>query len=239
MFALQLGPFAVRFGAVIAMVALLIGCASLPEPIRLAASMPQASENYVVSGKARINAPDLTQSLRFRWQQQNGQYDIWLWGALGMGRTHLQGSEEAFLISDGSQQISGSPGDLMRAHFGWSVPVEALGAWLRGAAASTMPVNLQQSDDRDRLIALQQGAWRVTFADHEVLNNAWLPGRVSVVGKQLDLEVVLAWPKAVMTSNTAHRLTEAKLFDTSTRELDNNALEKMRRKSDRRTLSKR
>ena len=224
-FALQLGSFAVRFGAVIAVVALLIGCASLPEPIRPVASMPQASEHYVVSGKARINAPDLTQSLRFRWQQQNGQYDIWLWGALGMGRTHLQGSEETFIISDGSQQIAGSPGDLMRAHFGWSVPVEALGAWLRGAAASTMPVNLQQSDDRDRLIALQQGAWRVTFADHEALNNAWLPGRVTVVGKQLDLEVVLAWPKAVMTSNTAQRLTEAKLFDTSTRELDNSALE--------------
>ena len=91
-FALQLGSCAVRFGAVIAVVALLIGCASLPEPIRPAASMPQASENYVVSGKARINAPDLTQSLRFRWQQQNGQYDIWLWGALGMRRTHLQRS---------------------------------------------------------------------------------------------------------------------------------------------------
>ena len=223
--ALQLDPFAVRFGAFISIVALLIGCASLPEPIRPVALMSQASENYVVSGKARINAPDLTQSLRFRWQQQNGQYDIWLWGALGMSRTHLVGSEETFIISDGSQQISGSPGDLMRAHFGWSVPVEALGAWLRGAAASTMPVNLQQSDDRDRLIALQQGAWRVTFADHEALNNAWLPGRVSVVGKQLDLVVVLAWPKAVMTSNAAQRPTEAKLFDTSARELDNSALE--------------
>ena len=125
-FALQLGLFAVRFGAVISMVALLVGCASLPEPIRPVALMPEASENYVVSGKARINAPDLTQSLRFRWQQQNGQYDVWLWGALGMGRTHLQGSEETFIISDGSQQIAGSPGDLMRAHFGWSVPVLSL-----------------------------------------------------------------------------------------------------------------
>ncbi len=225
-FAPQLGLFAVRFGAVISMVALLVGCASLPEPIRPVALMPEASENYVVSGKARIIAPDLTQSLRFRWQQQNGQYDIWLWGALGMSRTHLVGSEETFIISDGSQHISGSPGDLMRAHFGWSVPVEALGAWLRGVAASTMPVHLKQSDDRDRLIALQQGAWRVTFTDHEALNNAWLPGRVSVVGKQLDLVVVLAWPKAVMTSNAAQRPTEAKLFDTSARELDNSALEK-------------
>ena len=224
-FALQLGPFAVRYGGVIAMGALLIGCATLPEPIRPVAPMPQASENYVVSGKARIKAPDLTQSLRFRWQQQNGQYDIWLWGALGMSRTHLKGSEETFIISDGSQQISGSPGDLMRAHFGWSVPVGALGAWLRGAAASTMPVNLQQSDDRDRLIALQQGAWRVTFANYKVINNGWLPGRVSVVGKQLDLEIVLTWPQAVMTSNIAQPLTEAKLFDTSTRELDNSALE--------------
>ena len=224
-FALQIGPFAVRFGAFIAMGALLIGCASLPEPVRPVASTPQGSENYVVSGKAIISAPDLTQSLRFRWQQQNGQYDIWLWGALGMGRTHLQGSEETFIISDGSQQISGSPGGLMQAHFGWSVPVEALGAWLRGVAASTMPVNLKQSDDLDRLIALQQGAWRVAFADHEVLDNAWLPGRVTVVGNQLNLEVVLAWPKAVMPFNTAQRLTEAKLFDTSTHELDNSALE--------------
>ena len=71
-FALQLGPFAMRFGAVISMVALLVGCVSLPEPIRPVALMPQASENYVVSGKARIIAPDLTQSLRFDGSSKTG-----------------------------------------------------------------------------------------------------------------------------------------------------------------------
>ena len=176
----------------------LTGCASLPTFDGVAVGAPQSSANYVVSGKAKVSAPDLAQSLRFRWQQQNGEYDIWLWGALGMGRTHLQGNEANFIITEGSQQLSGGATELMQAHFGWFVPVSALSAWLRGAAAPDMPVANKRVDALQRLIAMQQRDWNVAFADHQLVNNVWLPGRVTVRGQQVDLEVVLSWPKPVM-----------------------------------------
>ena len=143
--ALRSISLAVRPGMAVVLVAWLMGCASLPTSDEAAVLVPQSPANYVVSGKAKVSAADLAQSLRFRWQQQNGEYDIWLWGALGMGRTHLQGNEANFVITQGSQQLSGGAAELMQAHFGWSVPVGALSAWLRGVAAPTMPASTRFS----------------------------------------------------------------------------------------------
>lgn len=196
--ALRSISLAVRPGMAVVLVAWLMGCASLPTSDEATVLVPQSPANYVVSGKAKVSAADLAQSLRFRWQQQNGEYDIWLWGALGMGRTHLQGNEANFVITQGSQQLSGGAAELMQAHFGWSVPVGALSAWLRGVAAPTMPVANTRMDALERLTAVQQRDWNVAFADHQLVNNVWLPGRVSIRGQQVDLEVVLLWPQPVM-----------------------------------------
>ncbi len=191
----------VRLGMVVVLAAWLMSCVSLPTSDEVAVRAPQTPASYAVSGKAKVSARDLVQSLRFRWQQQNGEYDIWLWGALGMGRTHLQGNEANFIITEGSQQLSGGAAELMQAHFGWSVPVGALSAWLRGATAPNMPVANKRMDTLERLIAVQQRDWNVAFADHQLVNNVWLPGRVTIRGQQVDLEVVLLWPKLVMASD--------------------------------------
>ena len=191
----------VRLGMVVVLAAWLMSCVSLPTSDEVAVRAPQTPASYAVSGKAKVSARDLVQSLRFRWQQQNGEYDIWLWGALGMGRTHLQGNEANFIITEGSQQLSGGATELMQAHFGWSVPVGALSAWLRGATAPNMPVANKRWDTLERLIAVQQRDWNVAFADHQLVNNVWLPGRVTIRGQTVDLEVVLLWPKRVMASD--------------------------------------
>ena len=200
-FALWSTSNSVRLGIVVVLAAWLMSCVSLPTSDEAAVRAPQTPANYAVSGKAKVSAGDLAQSLRFRWQQQNGEYDIWLWGALGMGRTHLQGNEANFIITEGSQQLSGGATELMQAHFGWSVPVGALSAWLRGATAPNMPVANKRMDTLERLIAVQQRDWNVAFADHQLVNNVWLPGRVTIRGQQVDLEVVLLWPKLVMASD--------------------------------------
>ncbi|MBL6814579.1 MAG: outer membrane lipoprotein LolB [Pseudomonadales bacterium] len=187
-----------RVGTAVVLALSLMGCASLRTSDEANLAAPHSPANYVVSGKAKVSAPDLAQNLRFRWQQQDGEYDIWLWGALGMGRTQLKGNEANFIMTQGNQQLSGSATELMQAHFGWSVPVGALSAWLRGVTAPNMPVANKRVDALRRLIAMQQRDWNVAFADHQLVNNVWLPGRVSIRGQQVDLEVVLLWPQPVM-----------------------------------------
>jgi hypothetical protein len=61
-----------------------------------------------------------------------------------------------------------------------------------------MSVENKRVDALQRLIAMQQRDWNVAFADHQLVNNVWLPGRVTIRGQQVDLEVVLSWPKPVM-----------------------------------------
>ena len=194
--------YSVRLGMVVVLAAWLMSCVSLPTSEEAVVRASQTPANYAVSGKAKVSARDLAQILRFRWQQQNGEYDIWLWGALGMGRTHLKGNEANFIITEGSQQLSGGATELMQAHFGWSVPVGALSAWLRGAMAPNMPVANKRIDTLKRLISVQQHDWNVAFADHQLVNDIWLPSRVTIRGQQVDLDLVLSWPKPVMASDS-------------------------------------
>ncbi|RZO82123.1 MAG: hypothetical protein EVA66_03765 [OM182 bacterium] len=119
-------------------------------------------------------------------------------GRIGHGAYPSAGQRSEFHHHEGSQQLSGGATELMQAHFGWSVPVSALSAWLRGDAAPDMPVANKRVDALQRLIAMQQRDWNVAFADHQLVNNVWLPGRVTILGQQIDLEVVLSWPRPVM-----------------------------------------
>ena len=107
------------------LVCMAAGCVSAP---------PVQTLTYAVSGKVSINAPADRQVLRFRWQQADGFYDVWLWGALGVGRTHLQGTQEALKITAPQQPIiTGPAAQIMQDRLGWALPLDAMGAWLAGA----------------------------------------------------------------------------------------------------------
>ena len=161
-------------------------------------SYPQ-SETFSVTGKASFRTRELDQALRFRWQQKGGIYDIWLWGALGAGRTHLSGTQETLTVRSGrGNEVSGKPAQIMREHLGWSVPLVAMDSWLNGTVTQALPVAGQKLDETDRLIAVTQAGWRIRFTDFAPYRDQWKPSRITINGADLTLEIIVSRPRASM-----------------------------------------
>ena len=130
----------------------------------------------------------------------DGFYDVWLWGALGVGRTHLQGTQEALKITAPQQPIITVPAaQIMQDRLGWALPLDAMGAWLAGAPASSLSMSSSISDAAGRLQQITQADWTITFADHRQVDGQWRPERIVIKGKGLTLDVSIRHPRAVMT----------------------------------------
>jgi len=167
------------------------GCVSAP---------PVQTLTYAVSGKVSIDAPADRQVLQFRWQQADGYFDVWLWGALGVGRTHLQGTQEALTITAPQQPIiTGPAAQIMLDRLGWVLPLDAMGAWLAGSPASSLSTSASTSDPAGRLQQIIQADWAVTFADYRQVDGQWRPKRIVIEGKGLTLDVSIRHPRAVMS----------------------------------------
>ena len=167
------------------------GCVSAP---------PAQTLTYAVSGKVRIDAPSGDQVLRFRWQQADGYFDVWFWGALGVGRTHLQGTQEVLTITAPQQPvITGPAGQLMQDRLGWVLPLDALGAWLAGSPALSLPMSSSTTGPDGRLQRMVQADWTITFADHRQVDGQWRPERIVIQGRGITLDVSIRHPRAVMS----------------------------------------
>ena len=168
------------------------GCVSQP---------PAFVASYAVTGKAVVRSPQGSQRLSFRWQQSRGEYRISVWGALGVGRVQLSGTQQAVSVSrGGGDAISGPAAQMMEQYLGWSVPLEAMGSWLLGEPATTLEQDLVATDDRGRVTGLRQGGWYIEYSQHEWVNDQWRPKRLDITGAKISMRVVLSSPKAVMGS---------------------------------------
>ena len=154
---------------------------------------------YAVSGKAVIRSPQGGQRLNFRWQQAQGEYRISVWGALGVGRVQLSGTEQALSVSgDIRGPVTGPAAQMMEQYLGWSVPLEAMNSWLRGQPANTLAQDLIATDDRGRVTSVKQAAWQIEFSQHELVDEQWRPKRLDITTAAVSVRVVLALPKPVM-----------------------------------------
>ena len=173
------------------LLSLVSGCVSAP---------PAKTLTYAVSGKVRIDAPSGDQVLHFRWQQADGYFDVWFWGALGLGRTHLQGTQEALTITAPQQPVLTGPAkQLMEEQLGWFLPLGAMGAWLAGGLAPSLSTSVSIIDEVGRLEIVAQAGWTITFADYTQVDGQWRPERIAIQGKGLTLDVSIRYPRAVMS----------------------------------------
>ncbi len=190
------GWLQVRETAVTVMLAVLVvdGCALQPSP--------PVSAPYAVSGKAVVRAPQGNQRLQFRWQQQQGRYDVLVWGALGVGKTRLLGTQERLQVTQGNQPpVVGPAAELMAQYLGWAVPLSAFSDWLQGKPAATLLVQSPpQLDDQGRLISLKQQGWSVVFAEYGQVNGQWRPRLLEITGETTFVRITLALPRPVMDS---------------------------------------
>ncbi len=170
------------------LVLLLAGCAGLPNK-----SPSLAAEGYAVSGKLIVIQADRRSSARFRWSQQAESFQMELWGPLGVGRTLIAGSSAYAELTKGTELISqGAPSEIMQRQLGWSAPIEVFPYWVKGTVAPSETVETIEKDELGRLLRFSQAGWSVSYAGHVQDEGGWQPSRITIVGRDLQLRLILA-----------------------------------------------
>jgi outer membrane lipoprotein LolB len=134
------------------------GCATLPR------SAP-AEGGFHLRGKLGVLYGDESFSAQFLWRQQAEAFTIDLWGPLGQGRVQLIGTDRRLALREGDGTLisEGPPAAVMRAHLGWTLPLEVLPQWVRGRPAPGRPVTDRALDENGQLTAFRQLGWQVTL----------------------------------------------------------------------------
>ena len=150
----------------------LAGCASLPR-------LDVEDADFVVAGRLAVRDEAQSFSASFTWMQRRADYAIELWGPFGAGRVRVRGNERRVTISDAQGDLVRGidPDVLMRRELGWSLPVDALAHWIRGAAAPIHDV-VVVSRSGDRLDAFEQDGWSIEFDRFRTFEGIERPARI-------------------------------------------------------------
>ena len=145
---------------------------------------------FELQGRIGVRSPDTAFSASFNWRQHdNDAFEIALWGPLGQGRTQIEGDAQrvTLVTAKGERFEDVDPQRLMDAELGWSVPVRAMSAWVRGQAAAPYAIADVSRDDSGNLTAFSQLGWSVTL---RLADGESLPTRVVVADELTKVTVV-------------------------------------------------
>jgi outer membrane lipoprotein LolB len=189
-----------RRGSAVALALLLSACATLPQPVGAplpwAQRLPalQAISRFELQGRLAASTGSEGFSAGMRWQQQDERASIDL-TALGFGAAHIEQTAATLQLttSKGLRLDSAAASDELRATLGFEPPLASLRFWILGASdpASSAQESL---DPQQRLARLEQGGWQVDYGEYVLVQQQWLPRRLSVTRGPLRLRVVVdAW----------------------------------------------
>lgn len=187
----------------IGLVALLAGCAGLTsresvqgdgDAGKWSAHKAQltALDGWQIEGKVGIRAPKDSGSGTLFWLQRQDYYDIRLSGPLGRGATRLTGrpGDVTLEVANQGRYEAPSPESLLEQQLGWKLPVSHLVWWVRGLPAPDSKSRLTLDSD-SRLSELEQDDWQVQYLSYVEQNGYWLPERVKLHGRDLDVTLVV------------------------------------------------
>lgn len=181
----------------------LSGCATTP--------MNQAPQNQTQSWDARTNAlsqlttwdmtalvaiqntsPPNNITANLKWQQNNQNYTIVLFGPLGSGTATLTGGPHHVSLdtSDGKTYQASTPEALITQQTQWQLPVSSLFYWIRGLPAPEFPSE-KQFDLYHHLLQLNQQGWVIHYARYTSLNQLDLPSKLTLSNPSLHVKIII------------------------------------------------
>ncbi|WP_095079692.1 lipoprotein insertase outer membrane protein LolB [Pseudomonas sp. Irchel s3h17] len=195
-----------RHVIVFSFIALLAGCAGFgareslegqgnPAQWRVQKQQLTALDGWQIDGKIGIRAPKDSGSGTLFWLQRQDYYDIRLSGPLGRGAARLTGrpGDVTLEVANQGRYTAPSPDALLEEQMGWKLPVSNLAWWVRGLPAPSSKSRLSL-DANSRLASLEQDGWKVEYTAYTQQNGYWLPERIKLHGRDLDVTLVIkAW----------------------------------------------
>ena len=159
---------------------LLAACAG--RPVRNAPAVPVAAATQAQATRAAVLARHPQWSLegrvalsngrnggsgRIDWRQDGARFEVSLSAPITRQSWRLSGDDHWARLEglEGGIREGADAEALLRGATGWVIPVSALSAWVRGAAAPGLAEGAMAFDTQGRLSKLRQGGWTIDYSD--------------------------------------------------------------------------
>ena len=131
--------------------------------IAIAPRQPQA---FDLLGRVLVTYSGGALTANLRWEHNAAEDQIWLMTPTGQTLAYIVNSREGATLTRADQQKyrASSVEALTRQALGWALPLSLLQYWLKGEAAPGPVSGVERAGER--LMALTQNDWRVTFTYH-------------------------------------------------------------------------
>ena len=171
----------------------LFGCAQAPvtrppEPTWESRNKELAAlRSWDLQGRIALRAGDSSGSGSLHWSQRDGEYHIRLIAPFSAGVYELSGGNGRVSLRTPGQDVlqARDAQTLMQQVLGWHLPVTGLSYWVRGLPAPAPQADGLTLDGRNRLRALTQDGWSVTYKDYAATAGPALPSRLELRAGEL------------------------------------------------------
>jgi outer membrane lipoprotein LolB len=177
---------------------LLSGCASLSTSYsNVDTYLPdneqrlQALTQWSIRGKVGIQSPQTNGSATLDWQQHEQNYQIHLFGPMGMGSIYLVGKPQEVNLRDSKgRALSATTPEALLNQIGWQLPVSNLLYWVRGLPIPAQPTTKTLSQ-KGVLKQLNQQGWQINYLSYQVVDGIWLPDKISLQKSPIKVKIVI------------------------------------------------
>ncbi|MEB3753360.1 lipoprotein insertase outer membrane protein LolB [Acinetobacter sp. MD2(2019)] len=124
----------------------------------------QPSTQFELQGKIGVRTPQQSGSAFFTWLQQQDHFEIDLSGALGIGKTHIEGTPGSVTLNSAKTGTitATTAEELLEKATGWQTPITHLVQWVQ-AKPATSDAQVQ-SDAEQRPIQIIEDDWNVSLS---------------------------------------------------------------------------
>ncbi|TQV63075.1 MAG: outer membrane lipoprotein LolB [Halothiobacillaceae bacterium] len=181
---------------------LLGGCATAPmiqeetDPQRIGLwrshqQQLQAIQQWQIEGRAAILAQGTGGQVAFDWSRATEQQVLNIKTPLGQNVLQLTHNAKGVVLVDHEGEIhQGTDGEaLLRETLGWSVPFEAMHAWLLGLPATGN--DAYSLDPEGRILRMHSHGWRIEYQRYTTLNGVALPSKMELTHMDLTLRLIV------------------------------------------------
>jgi len=178
-------------------VLLLYGCASLPPTTPAAPWLQrraqlQAIESYTLSGKIAVANADQGFNAGMDWTAHESTASVVLRSPLGSAISRLTFDGTQLRLSSGDTEWSGDEAATrIASQIGFVPPIGSLRYWLLGSPDPSGPAQ-ETVGDAQRLTALTQFGWQLSYTDYVEWHGQWLPRRINAQRDSVRLRLLIS-----------------------------------------------
>lgn len=149
-------------------------------------------DHWTASGKLGIKSRAQAKAVNFKWENRGDTFHIKLHGAMGFGSSSLsnQNGIVELKTKDGIRR-SESAESLLQNILGWTVPVDGLRYWIKGAPSPVSHIEFQQMNPSGDLEHLHQQGWKIHFQKYQQIDGLMLPRKIVAKRDQLKLTIAI------------------------------------------------